>query len=453
VGPGSFVFRAGARRRSGDVRTPEGRVATSQAWAATGDVALSWVGANWYAGGNYGYDDSRYGVPVVESGLVELTPRRQTIDFRVEGQKLNGFITSTRVSVGVRRYRHDELDAGQIGTTFRNNTAEFDAHLHHRAIWRFKGTFGAWGLVRAFDAVGAEALSPPVDQRGVAAFAYEEMNLKRFDLEFSGRFDHTAYSPKNSLPSRSFDVLSGSAGFIVHATSVISLAASFSYVTRPPALEELYFRGPHPGNFAFEVGNPSLGAERAKGIDLALRWQHKRTSGEISYFRNAIGDYVLRNYTGDFAGDFPVVEFVGSRALTQGFEAHADVRLARSIYAQTTIDYVHGEITSLGQPMPRIPPFRFRGGLRYDRNALQIGGDVTAAARQARVFGYEQPTAGYGLLKLYVAYTFPHGRTANTITATLDNATNELYRSHLSLIKELAPEMGRNFKVLYNVKF
>jgi len=27
--------------------------------------------------------------------------------------------------------------------------------------------------------------------------------------------------------------------------------------------------------------------------------------------------------------------------------------------------------------------------------------------------------------------------------------TDELYRNHLSLIKELTPEMGRNFEMLY----
>jgi hypothetical protein len=35
----------------------------------------------------------------------------------------------------------------------------------------------------------------------------------------------------------------------------------------------------------------------------------------------------------------------------------------------------------------------------------------------------------------------------------LENATNEPYRNHLSLIKDLVPEMGRNFKLLYSVKF
>ncbi len=41
----------------------------------------------------------------------------------------------------------------------------------------------------------------------------------------------------------------------------------------------------------------------------------------------------------------------------------------------------------------------------------------------------------------------------HTITVRLDNVTDELYRNHLSLIKDLAPEMGRNFKLLYNMKF
>ena len=41
----------------------------------------------------------------------------------------------------------------------------------------------------------------------------------------------------------------------------------------------------------------------------------------------------------------------------------------------------------------------------------------------------------------------------HTFTARLDNATNELYRNHLSLIKDFVPEMGRNFKLVYAVRF
>ena len=79
---------------------------------------------------------------------------------------------------------------------------------------------------------------------------------------------------------------------------------------------------------------------------------------------------------------------------------------------------------------------------------------MIAAAKQDRVFGEETPTDGYTLLKLFAAYSFGGDRGAtSTITARLDNSTNELYRNHLSFIKDFVPEMGRNFKIVYSISF
>jgi iron complex outermembrane receptor protein len=78
---------------------------------------------------------------------------------------------------------------------------------------------------------------------------------------------------------------------------------------------------------------------------------------------------------------------------------------------------------------------------------------VRVAAKQDRIFSTETETDGYQLLRLFASYSFAQGSAAHTITGRLDNATAELYRNHLSLIKDLAPEMGRNFRLLYNVTF
>jgi iron complex outermembrane receptor protein len=96
---------------------------------------------------------------------------------------------------------------------------------------------------------------------------------------------------------------------------------------------------------------------------------------------------------------------------------------------------------------------RFIGGLRYQYNAFQIGGDVTAVSKQDRIFGIETPTDGYSLLKLFASYSFGTGGAVSTITARIDNLTDELYRNHLSFIKDLTPEMGRNAKLVYTLKF
>jgi iron complex outermembrane receptor protein len=78
---------------------------------------------------------------------------------------------------------------------------------------------------------------------------------------------------------------------------------------------------------------------------------------------------------------------------------------------------------------------------------------VNITAEQDRVFGAETPTAGYATLKLYGSYSFVTGRATQTITARLDNATNEVYRNHLNYLKDVLPEMGRSFKLVYSVSF
>jgi iron complex outermembrane receptor protein len=108
-----------------------------------------------------------------------------------------------------------------------------------------------------------------------------------------------------------------------------------------------------------------------------------------------------------------------------------------------------------------MPPLRGRAGLRFQRNAFQAGGDAVFTAKQDRIYTIdtpdgpvgETPTDAYNLLKLYASYSFASGKATSTITARLDNATDTLYRNHLNYLKDLAPEMGRNFRVVYSVKF
>jgi iron complex outermembrane receptor protein len=106
-----------------------------------------------------------------------------------------------------------------------------------------------------------------------------------------------------------------------------------------------------------------------------------------------------------------------------------------------------------GEPLPRIPPFRLRAGLRYQRNAFQAGGEIAAVAAQNRVADTEEPTDGYTLLKLFTSYSFQTGDAVSTLTARVENVGDALYRNHLSLIKNVVPEAGRNFKVLYGIQF
>ena len=472
----------GSGRRSGDVRTPEGDIDNSQSRSGTGTVGLSWTGEKGYFGGSYGYDDTKYGIPVIEEGTIQLTPRRHAFNLRAGAQGLDGAFDSFRATLGHRRYKHEELEGDEVGTLFRNDTSEIEVLGSHRQVGLLKGSVGGWVLDRGFEAIGAEALSPPVDQRSFAGFVYEELTWPHVTFQFGGRVERTNFEPLGE-DARDFTNFSGSVGLLFRpaaANDSITVAVSVARAVRNPALEELFFFGEHHGNFAFEIGNPDLGAEKGLGFDVSLRWRAARASGEVTYFRNDITDYIFRNpidgeefeereeeFEDRFANreidhaahehaaeeGIQFIEFTSADSLLQGFEAHADVQVAEGVLAELGFDYVRGELKETGDPLPRIPPLRFRAGLRYQRDAFQAGGELVAAADQDRVFGAEEPTNGYQLLKLFASYSFVTAGATSTITARIDNLADELYRNHLSLIKEFVPEMGRNFKLLYNVRF
>jgi iron complex outermembrane receptor protein len=485
VGNGTLALHIGAGgRRSGDVSTPLGKVENSQSRNGFGNVGLSWTGQRGYFGGSYGYDDTRYGIPVIEGGILQLTPRRHAFTLRGGAQSLDRAFDSFRVTLGHRRYEHEELEGEDVGTVFTNNTTELELIGSHRAVGRLKGSLGGWVLDRAFSAEGAEALSPPVDQGGFAAFLYEELTWPHVTVQFGGRVDRTQFTPLDEA-ERDFTNVSGSFGLLLRpaaANDNLTIAASLARAARNPALEELFFFGMHSGNFALEVGNPSLVSEKALGFDLSLRVRWPRVSGEVTYFRNSIDDFIFRRemdreefeareaeFVARFAGReaagheheagagedeaFAIVEFLGADALLQGVEAHGDVQITKALAAEVGVDYVRGSLRGSGDALPRMPPLRGRAGLRYQIQAFQFGGDVIASAAQERVSGAERPTAAYELLRLFAAYSFTSGSVVNTITARVENVTGELYRNHLSLIRHLVPEMGRNFKLLYNVQF
>jgi len=245
----------------------------------------------------------------------------------------------------------------------------------------------------------------------------------------------------------------------VTPTEPISCAFSVARASRNPALEELYFTPPHPGNNAVENGNADLDSEHSVGFDVSLWWRSSIASGEVTFFANRINDFMFRRFTGavDEESGLAVTEFDQADASMKGIESHVDLRVTPILWVEGGLDYVRGDLTSFDLPMPRVRPLRGLAGVHVRRNAFEAGIDGTFTAKQDRVYALgfsgttigETPPDGYNLLKLFASYTFGTGTTANTITMRLD-ATRALCHNHL---KDFAPEMGRNLAVASSVRF
>ena len=129
---------------------------------------------------------------------------------------MQGLFQSLRGSLGVRRYRHDELDGEEIATSFRNDTMELELLAAHRAAGRLKGSIGGAVLTRTFSTEGEESLSPQVDQKGYAAYIYEELAASsRASLQFGGRVEQARFTPQGGEVARDFTNFSGSLGLLL----------------------------------------------------------------------------------------------------------------------------------------------------------------------------------------------------------------------------------------------
>lgn len=99
-----------------------------------------------------------------------------------------------------------------------------------------------------------------------------------------------------------------------------------------------------------------------------------------------------------------------------------------------------------GQSLPRIPPFHGRLALEIGRQGLTIKPELIWAAKQNQIFYNETPTNGYWIANLNASFILARPNLAHIFSVKAYNLTDRLYRIHTSLIKDLAPEMGRGVK-------
>ena len=451
-------------QRSADYDTPIGRVENSFSREISTAAGFGFYPQKGFFSFNYNFNKRRYGIPVdpaeVDPEVVELNPRRHSIELRGGFRETGTFINSGTFSVQYNNYAHAELNSitGETGTSFKNNTFLYQGIFDQRKTANVSGRFGFWGMQRDFSATGEEALAPPTKQNAFAVFALETFDFERVSLQLGGRLENNRYSPEPSgargiLPDRSFTGFSGAAGVRVGLWKGGAFVANYSHSYRAPALEELYNLGPHRGNLAFEIGDPDLTRELGDGLDFGVRHNSKRVRFEANGFYYRIKDFIFLAPTGDIEDGLTVAEYDQAIARHGGVEARLNTALHKNVWLNTGLDYVSAELSATDTPLPRIPPLRGRIGLELRHKGLLLNPEFVMANRQARTFPTETETAGYAVFNLSGSYLIAGQHAAHIISFNFFNVGDALYRNHLSFIKEFAPEMGRGLRVTYTLRF
>jgi iron complex outermembrane recepter protein len=457
------LWGSGSGQRAGDYETPIGRITNSYTRGSGGSGGFGYYPGKGFMSLDYTFDKTVYGVPFnpaeEDPEIVHLDPRRHSIRLNAGLRDLESFVNRALFSFQYNDYRHGEINSvtDEVNTLFRNKTFTYRGAFDQRQEGRWSGSFGLWGLHRDYDSIGEEALAPPTRQTAFALFALEKVDFQHIGFQFGGRFEHNGYNPDQILdrptPDRSFDGFSGAVGLRVPTWEGGAFVANYTHSYRAPALEELYNRGPHPGNATFEIGNPNLDRERGDGIDLSVRHSSNRLRAEFNLFYYKFKDFIFLAPTGEVEDGLIVANYAQGSTRYTGTELRFDAGLHQNIWLLSGLDYVNAKLTDTDTPLPRIPPLRGRVGLEFTYKGFRFYPEAVMAKDQDRVFPTETRTGGYSLFNVTSSYTVPHQHYAHIFSVNAFNLGDRLYHNHLSFIKDFAPEIGRGMRVTYTLRF
>ena len=466
-----LLWANGGGQRSGDYESPIGTVPNSFSREGNAATGFGYYRDHGFFSFNYSLNKRRYGIPFdpdkIDPEIVELNPRRHGFEARGGFRENPSLVQAGTFSLQYIDYTHSEIDAitKEVGTSFKNQTTIFQALFDQKKTGRLTGRFGSWFSHRDFSATGEEALAPPTSHNASAIFAVETLDFEKVSLQFGGRLEHNGYDPELTAqhgfqPARRFTGFSGAFGVRVGTWKGGSIVSNYSHSYRAPSLDELYNNGPHPGNLAFEIGNPALTREMGNGLDFGVRHSTNKVRFEANGFFYHIKDFIFlapldRDGDGavDIEDDLVVAEYQQGDTRYAGVEASLAAALHSKLWLTSGLDYVNAELTETNTPLPRIPPLRGRIGLEFRHKGLLLNPELVMAADQSRLFPLETRTAGYTVFGLSGSYLIARGHAAHIISFNAFNVANRLYRNHLSFIKEFAPEMGRGLRVTYTLRF
>jgi iron complex outermembrane receptor protein len=471
VKTGNWAFHAdGILRGVDDYDTPRGEQDNTYAFGRGFAVGGAFVDGMSGAGASYNYFFSHYGIasePGGEVAHIDLEQSRYSAAGRLAGPV--SFLQTINARGSYSDYKHNEIVAGEgILSTFKNQEWEGRLEALHNALGPIStGAVGVQWNSRDFEAVGEGAdYLLPTETRSIGLYVFERFTLSdMFSLEAAGRIESASVKGTTSALGafeRDFSPLSLAAGFLFTPQDTISIGLNLSRTERSPNVVELFAQGPHEASATFEIGDPSLGKERATSVELTGHYDgmggaHVTVSGFRSDFDGFIAGVLTGNsydedgnFFPDDSEEFAELFYLQRDAVFWGIEGQAHLPLVAladgmaGVNVQT--DYVRAEFDSGGN-VPRIPPFRYGGGVFFARDGLELRVDALHTARQDDVAANETPTGGFTMLDASATFRLLDTETgALDVSLSTSNLLDDTARNHVSFTKGHVLLPGRNVR-------
>lgn len=458
--------------------TLENSFAETQTLAA----GLSWVGENAFLGVAVRQQTAEYGLPghsheheheeeggeeeeeEEENPFIDLEHTR--IDLRGGISLDNPFLTGILATVSYADYEHTEFEApGEPGTLYASEGVEARLAFDH-SINGFDGTFGVQYVDKDLSADGEEAFVTPTDTESFGVFVYETQEWDSgIGVEGGLRLEYVELD-NIEQGTADFSLLSGSLGVHQHLANGFWIGGQVAYTERAPNESELFAFGNHLATEQFEVGDAGLSEETAINLEGTVRWSGETGGIGVNIFKTEFKDFTYLS-AGSLTAEqlmmadpeFPVFLYVQEGASFTGGEIYADYALDGPLGAEwefgASVDFVDAELDS-GDNVPLIPPLTFNADASAEWGAWEIGAALTVASEQDNPGADELETDGYTTLDLRGEVDlsdFGFGADGTEAFIEARNVTDEEVRFSTSVLKDVAPAPGQNFRAGIRVAF
>ena len=457
-------------RNMSDMKTPNGNLKNTDIQNKSLAVGAAYSFERFKLGASFRNFNSTYGIP---GGFIGGHPNGVDIDLFKRDLTLRGLYlpaqkSSDTLSVTFRliQYHHTEYETKEyVGAEFAVNQENVRVEKFIAQSGPIFGIhFGGEFDMRSVE-MGGYVFTPPTNAYAASLFSVASLNgwWDGMEITLSARLGGAFFRPqesivadKDAIEDRNFALWAIAAEFSQRVAPGKFLTLDVFRTTRAPTIEELYNQGPHLAAYTYERGNHKLEAESGYGTELEFR-----DYGELINWRAAVHSTWFLNHlapraTGDtnWSQILPIYQVSGDNALLMGASASIETTAETGFYAQASASYVCGFYQNENwSDMPQIPPFHFHAEAAYIWQHVRTGVNTELALAQNRLDRYEQRTPGYATLGASLEFHWSLAFARYSIILRGENLFDADVRNHLSRLKSVMPEKGRNLSLLAKAEF
>ena len=462
-------------RNMRDMETPDGTLKNTEIKNNSGAMGAAYSLGRFKLGASYRWFDSDYGIP---GGFIGGHPNGVDIEMWKRDLTLRGFYLPANdardtldVTLRVNRYHHKEFEGkkGAVGAEFAVNQENLRLEKLLASLGPLFGIrLGAELDCRRIE-MGGYVFTPPTQSYGASAFAAASMSGWRgLEITFAARLGGAFFRPhesvvadKEAIEDRNFALWAFDVEFSQRVGVGKFLTLDVFRTTRAPTIEELYNQGPHLAAYTFERGNHKLDAESGYGGELEYRAYGEYLNVRASTYGTWFLNHLAPRATGDtnWSQLLPIYEVRGDEALLYGASASVETAAKQGFRAATSASYVRGFYRNSKwsshqwSDMPQIPPLKFHGELAYLWEHIRSATFADIALAQHKVDKYEERTPGYITFGLSLEFRWELALAHYSIVFRGDNLLDADVRNHLSRLKSVMPEKGRNLSALAKIEW